>query len=371
MLNLSNRLTSLLCLLLASMAGSALAEDASTPSEVTGASEAQHLLAPAPPEPSELEALAAELGIGESGEAVLLVFSSVPFDVLRIGTRLMAPELPVEGRGVRQLVRELKEGIVAVELASGAQSWEGQVQLLSGAVSLLDVDTLFGSAATEEMPQRQELVFDLFSFYDELDVRGSMADKLAYCAEVLAGPVVGPDRTLVEQACGRFERKVEQERVHEEELQRLVDDPDELVRELLAGGEDEEPELAAQPLLYQTDGTLRVRPRGTIPRVVAGASAFVLGGASVVGAFYWEYRAQQEYLLFRKAEQFGEDTAMTAHFFYAQEHDRQRNAAIAVTTAALSAGIFAAIWQRLEAKRFRKARGELRGSEVGRAGSSK
>jgi len=358
-------------LLLASVAGTAFAEDSSTPSELTGLTESQHPAVPVPPDSSELEALAAELGIGESSEAVLLVFSSVPFDVLRVGTRLMAPELPVEGRGVRQLVRELREGIVAVELASGARSWEGQVQLLSGAVSLLDVDSLFGSAAAGDTPPQQELVFDLFTFYDELDVRGSMADKLSYCAEVLKAPIVGPDRTLVEQACGRFERKVEQERIQEEELQRLVDDPDELVGELLDEGAGEEPELAGQPLLYQADGTLRVRPRGTVPRVVAGASAFVLSGASVAGALYWEYRAQQEYLLFRKAEQFGEDTAMTAHLFYAREHDRQRNAAIAVATAALSAGIFAAIWQRLEAERFRKARAALRGSEVERAGSSR
>jgi hypothetical protein len=272
---------------------------------------------------------------------------------------------------VRQLVRELREGIVAVEVVSGARSWEGQVQLLSGAVSLVDVDSLLGSGVTGDNSPQEEPVFDLFTFYDELDVRSSMVDKLAYCSAVLAAPIDGPDRSLAEQACGRFERKVEQDRVHEEEIQRLVDDPDELVGELLAAGADEDPELAVQPILYKADGTLRVRPRGTLPRVVAGASAFTLSGASLVGAFYWEYRAQQEYLLFRKAEQFGEDTVMTEHFFYSQEHDRRRNAAIAVTTAALSAGIFTAIWQRLEADRFRKARADLRGSESGRSGSSK
>jgi len=369
-LNLPRILTVLFCLLLAGRSGSVLADD-STPLEVPGEPEAQHVPRPVPPDSSELDAIALELGLGGTGEAVLLVFSSAPFDLLRVGTRLMAPELPDKSHGVRQLVRDLKEGIVAVELGAGARSWEGQVQLLSGAVSLVDVDSLLDLPATGESPAVEVPAFDLFAFYDELDARGAMADKLVYCAEVTKALTAGPDRTLVEQACGRFERKVEQDRVRDEEIQRLVEDPDELVGELLADDSEEQPESNLQPVLYQVDGTLRVRPRGTTPRAIVGASAFALSGASLVGSLYWEYRAQQEYQSFRKAEQFGEDTAMTEHFFYSQEHDQRRNAAIAVATAALSAGIFAAIWQRIEGERFRKARAELRGSESGRTGASR
>lgn len=320
---------------------------------------------PMAPSAAELEALATELKLAESGEAVLLVFSSSAFDVLRIGTRLFAPEPPEAKRGVRQTIRELKEGIVSVELAAGERTWEGQVQVLSGVVSLLDVDTLLGGEVSTDGFVAAPPSFDLFVFYDALDMRASMTDKLSYCGEVLAGDLLGSDRTLVQQACGRFERRVEEERTRVEELQRLVEDPDQLAAELAEDGDSDEPAFADQPLLYQADGTLRRRPRGTIVRALAGGSAFALGGGSVVGALYWEYRAQQEYLLFRDAERFGEDTAMTEHFFYTQEHDRRRNGAIAVATAALSAGVFAMIWQRLEAERFRKARAAQRGSKAG------
>lgn len=95
-----------------------------------------------------------------------------------------------------------------------------------------------------------------------------------------------------------------------------------------------------------------------------GGSTLAVGGASIAGALYWEYRAQQEYFLFRKAEQFGEDTVMTEHFFYTQQYDRRRDGAVAVATAAFSAGLFAALWQRFELRRFAKARAQMRGSQT-------
>jgi hypothetical protein len=343
----------------------ALAEEGSGAGGEAPAPVAESVAVLAPPSAAELETLATELKLAEGGESALLVYSSGAFDVLRIGTRLLAPESPEAGRGVRQIVRGLKEGIVSVELATGERSWEGQVQVLSGVVSLLDADILLGGEVRADNSAATNAAFDLFVFYDELDIRNSMTDKLSYCAEVLAGDLLGADRTLVQQACGRFERRVEEEQRRVEELQRLVEDPDQLVAELIDDSHSDEPAFADQPLLYQADGTLRRRPRGTIVRALAGGSAFALAGGSLVGVFYWEYRAQQEYLLFRNAEQFGEDTAMTEHFFYTQEHDRQRNGAIAVATAALTAGVFAMIWQRLEAERFRKARASQRGSKTG------
>ena len=82
----------------------------------------------------------------------------------------------------------------------------------------------------------------------------------------------------------------------------------------------------------------------------------------MAGALYWEYRAQQEYLLFRKAEQFGEDTQMTEHLYYTQQHDVRRNVAIGLGTAAVTSGFVTLVLQKLETERFRKARAALKGS---------
>jgi hypothetical protein len=324
----------------------------------------------APPSEAELLALADELGVTGSAEAVLLVYSRGALEVLRVGARLVAPEPPESGRGARQLVRDLSEGIVAVELAAGGRSWEGQVQVYKGAVNLLDVDTVLltsGSAETEL--QQAAAAFDLFGFYDELDLSTGIEARLAYCTQVLGGTLTGPDRTLVAQVCGRLERKNDEALRREEELARLVGQPDELVEALLEPEIDDESEHPRQLLLYQPDGTLRARPRGTIARGIAGISTVTAAAASIAGAFYWEYRAQQEYLLFRKAEQFGEDTQMTEHLFYTQQHDRRRDAAIGVGTAAITAAVVMMVIEKVEAERFRKARAALVGSAAATRGA--
>jgi hypothetical protein len=316
----------------------------------------------APPSEAELVALADELGVTGGAEAVLLVYTEGALEVLRVGARLVAPEPPQPGLGARQIIRELSEGIVAVELAAGGRSWEGQVQVYKGVVNLLDVDTVLltsGSAETEL--QQAAAAFDLFGFYDELDLSTGIDAKLAYCTQVLAGTLTGPDRTLVGQVCERFERKNDEALRREEELARLVAQPDELEEALAEPQNRDDSEQPHQQLLYQRDGTLRGRPRGTIARSIGGLSSLALGAASVAGAFRSEYQAQQEYLLYRKAEQFGEDTQMTEHLFYTQQHDKRRDAAIGVGTAAITGAVVMLVLQRIEAERFRKARAALKG----------
>jgi len=323
----------------------------------------------AAPTELELQQLAQGLGLEGSDEAVLLVYSAGALELLRVGARIIAPEPPAPGKGLRQLVRGLSEGVVAVELSASGRSWEGQVQVYKAAVTSLDADqVLLTSGSAADASLQAEAAFDLFGFYDELDLRGTVDAKLAYCGEVLESTLAGPDRTLVQQACGRFERKKQEELRREEELKRLVEEPDDLVEALMADPTDDEAEFAVQPVLYRADGTLRVRPRGTAARVVAGSSAFALAGASVAGALYWEYRAQQEYVLFRKAEQFGEDTQMTEHLYYTQQYDVRRDVVIGLGTAALTAGIVSLVLQKVESERHRKARAALKGSAVGGVG---
>jgi len=325
-----------------------------------------------PPSADELSGLAEELGLAGGSEAVLLVYSVGALDVLRVGARLVAPESPEPGKGARQIVRGLSEGIVAIELSAAGRSWEGQIQVYKGAVNLLDADTLLltsGSAASAL--EQAEAAFDLFTFYDELDFRAGVDAKLAYCTEVLAGTLVGPDRTLVARACARFERKKQDELRREEELARLVEHPDALVDALKEADAEDDPESTSQLQLYKPDGTLRTRPRGSIARSVAGASALTTGGASIAGALYWEYRAQQEYLLFRNAEQFGDDTQMTEHLYYTQQHDKRRDAAIGIATTAITAGVVAIVLQKIASERFRKARAAMKGSAEATEGAGR
>jgi len=325
-----------------------------------------------PPSADELSVLSGKLGVTGSSEAVLLVYSGGAVDVLRVGARLVAPEPPEPGKGSRQVVRGLSEGIVAIELSAAGRSWEGQVQVYKGAVSLLDVDTLLLTSGSAESELAQaEAAFDLFTFYDELDFRGGVDSKLAYCTEVLAGTLAGPDRTLVAQACARFDRRKQDEVRREEELSRLLAQPDELVEALKEDGGDDEPERSVQLQLYKPDGTLRSRPRGSIARAIAGASAFTTGGVSIAGALYWEYRAQQEYLLFRNAEQFGDDSQMTEHLYYTQQHDKRRDVAIGVATTAITAGLVAMVFQKLSSERFRKARAAMKGSAEASEGAGR
>ena len=134
------------------------------------------------------------------------------------------------------------------------------------------------------MVEQAESAFNLFTFYDELDVRSGVDAKLAYCTEVLAGILAGPDRTLVTQACARFDRKKKDELRRESELARLVEQPDDLVDALTEDDVEDELEPTGQLQLYKADGTLRSRPRGTIPRSIVGASAFTAGAASLGAA---------------------------------------------------------------------------------------
>tara|TARA_Y100001968_G_scaffold322561_1_gene358831 strand:- start:1502 stop:2608 length:1107 start_codon:yes stop_codon:yes gene_type:complete len=338
-----------------------LASEELTGSELATTTEQSPVASPIAPQESELKALAEELGLAAAGEAALLVFSLQSFDFIRVGTRLLGPGPSDPDGAVRQLVTGLREGVAAVEVVAGSSSWEGQVQLIDGSVALLELGQVLPQVPMVQSQPDASVAFDLFEFYDQLDARGALKTKLEYCAIVLAGDLAGPDRSLVEQACARFERKVEDERLREEELKRLVENPDELVLGLSDGEGAEQPDFSAQPMLYRPDGTVRSRPRGTLARTLVGVSAFVAGGAGLGGALYWELRAQQEYLAFRKAEQFGEDTAMTAHFHYTQEHDRSRNAALGMAGAAITGGVVAVILQKLAAKRFAAAKAAVRG----------
>jgi len=308
--------------------------------------------------PSDPVALAQTLGIVDTDEAVLLVTSSLAVDTLRVGGREIVLPPPTDGEGIYRLVREQREGIVPVVLTRGDIAWEGQVRTFAGQVTVVDADALLGSAeAHSTRPADDE--FDLFGFYDDLDAASSSADKLAYCTEVLARPLGDADRTVVTETCTRLQTAAaaaaaaEIEDESEDLADAFLGDDPQLVQDL------PDPNLGT---LYRRDGRPRLVSRGTPVRLIAVGVGAVSTGIATYSAFFWEYRAEQEYAAFRDAERVGDDALMTRHLFFSRDYDVRRDASIGVAAASLTGTAVAIAIQAIEQRRFRKRRAALEAS---------
>jgi len=316
------------------------------------------------------EALAARLGLEAGVEAVLGFRWTGRLDSAQVGLRRLDLPEAADGQVGVFLVRDLTEGIVPVSVVSGRTSWEGSVRVYRGTVTPLDLDRMLASPDAVEVPvlvEEGDVGFDLFAFYDSLDVIDSGRGRQDHCLSVADGLPDGPDRRLVEQTCKRIERQNAVDDPDSVDLadEALLDDPDLLASSLVVSTVDERSIYRKQSVLYRRDGTRRRLPQGTLVRgVVIGVGiAGVLAGT--VAAVKWEERAQQEYVLARAAERVGDDVERTRRLFYTRGFDRQRDLAIGLGAVSLSSAVVAAIFQKLELQRLQRARSALDGGADG------
>lgn len=306
----------------------------------------------APPNPEDL---AQTLGIVDSDEAVLLIVAVDALDSLTVGGREIVVSPPLEGEGVWRLVREQREGIVGVSISRGDVVWEGQVRTFAGQVTVVDAEVeLSGPQAHTGSVGDDE--FDLFGFYDDLDARRSDEDKLAYCTDVLTRDLGEADRTVVAETCTRLQAALDADAASTAD-----DDSEDLADSLLDHApqyvdDTPDPNLG---MLYRRDGRPRLVARGTPVRLIAVGAGAVGTGIATYSAFFWEFRAEQEYAAYRTAERVGDDEAMTRHLFFTRDYDVRRDASIGIAAACLTGTAVAIAIQAIEQRRFRKQRAAL------------
>jgi hypothetical protein len=310
-----------------------------------------------PPDPAEL---AQTLGIVDTDEAVLLVVAVDAIDSLTVSGRDIVVAPPLEGEGVWRLVRKQREGLISVTLVRGDLVWQGQVRVFAGQVTVVDAELELSSPEARTAPAVDD-EFDLFGFYDDLDTRRSLQDKGSYCAEVLTRSLGEADRTVVAETCSRLEAALAAEaRLTEAES----DDGSDLADALL---EDDPRLVEAAPdpdlgMLYRRDGRPRLVARGTLVRLLAVGGGAVGTSIATYSAFFWEYRAEQEYADYRIAERVGDDAGMTRHLFFSRDYDVRRDASVGIATACLTGTLVAVVLQAAEQKRFRSQRAALEAS---------
>ncbi|HCP48378.1 MAG TPA: hypothetical protein DIU15_20235 [Deltaproteobacteria bacterium] len=306
--------------------------------------------------------LAIQLGIVGSDEAVLGLYWTRALDSVQVGVRRLP--LPASGEAGLFVVRELAEGIVPVSVVSGRTSWEGVVRVYRGTVTSLDLDRVLASPEAVEIPvlsDEGDSGFDLFAFYDSLDVLESGRERQEHCVAVAASLADGPDRRLVEQTCSRIKRKNaadDPDSVEEE----LLDEEGLLTSSLVVTSVEEDSNGRRQGVLYGRDGTRRRSPRGTLARALVMGLGVGGGVAGVIAALKWEERAQAEYVVARASERVGDDVGRSRHLFHTRALDRQRNVAIVVGATAVSCAVVAGVFQQLEQRRLDRAREALKGA---------
>ena len=293
---------------------------------------------------------AAELGIEDSEEAVLFITGASTLDRLVVGAT------EVEDRSPDLLIRELNEGLLSIRVEGGGRAWEGAIRLYRATVTTFDATA---ALASDEAGVLEEAEVDLFVFYDRLDALSSLEGRLAYCRGVLASSPPPPDDALVADACERLARKKELEaQTAAAEDETLSDD--ELDAGLLDEPEEEaERKLAELKRLYRPDGNPRKHPRGTALRWTVSGLGLAGSAAGIGLALHFETQAEQHYLLYRSAERVGDDPAMTRELFLTRDNDRQRDTSLGMAAVCLTTGIVAALFQRLEAKRFERYRASI------------
>ncbi len=299
---------------------------------------------------SMAEEMARTLGIEGTEEAALLVAADAAVDRLQVGVREIVLPPAEDGEQIVRLVREQREGLIAVTVARGELLWEGQVRTLAGEVTVFDLEVALRSPEVKSTAGEE---FDLFAFYDELDAREKDEDQLAWCEATLGRTLSDADRRVVSETCGRIQAALDAEfaePVDEDELsEALLEEPDEAD---LQGGEARR--VTDLELLYRPDGRPRLVARGTLPRVLVAIGTGLGTAASVAAAFDWERRAEEEYVLYRAAERISDDSSMTRHLFFSQRYDRSRDAAIVAGSVLLTATIVTLVLQAAQERSFRK-----------------
>ncbi len=299
------------------------------------------------------EELAKRLGIKGTPEAVILVQAQQDLDSLVVGLRsvVLAP-LP-EGDGFLRLIRGQVEGIVPLRVQRGDVAWEGEVRTLGGRVVPFDAEAALASPeAFSKSLQQARSGFDLFAFYDELDARPALAEKRAHCDATALGLELGPDRTLVQQACANLQESTAPIEVEDDVLaEGDISDALEAARPEPAGGLD--------PVLYRPDGTTRTAPRGTLPRVLGALGSLALSGALAGVAIEQERQAQLLVLDLLEAERQEDDRVASRHLFNARQFDQARDAAIGTAAVAAATGVALLIWQGTEDAAWRAGRDKI------------
>ncbi len=290
------------------------------------------------------------LGLEGTDEAALLITGSEGLEGILLAASPLVPSTHF------LLVRHLTEGLLSLQLESAQRVWEGSVRVYAGQLTTFDAAAALISPESEE---REAAPFDLFDFYDRMDRLSSPVAKLAWCKTILLNPPPAPDDVLVADLCARLQRQAdlaaEESKSHEE-----PDSIRELEEKLLETDESEEDRrLAALEKLYRADGRVRKHAPGTPLRIGVAGVGFAGAAAGVGLALAFEVSAERQYLRYRAAERVGDDPSMTRHLFLTQDFDRRRDGAIGVAVASLTTGIVAALFQRLEAKRFARYRASV------------
>jgi hypothetical protein len=303
--------------------------------------------------PPESLPTASSLGITDTDEAALLISEASGLRQISLG----ASRLEVGPTQI--LVRNLGEGLLSLTLESEEKTWTGSVRVYSGEVTVFNAaGALASTQATLLTPED----FDLFNFYDTMDGLRTLAGKLDFCAKTQLNLPPPPDDALVSDLCGRLQKQAE---LADQQSEQENDDEEDLAEELLDAPEEEaDRRLSQLRKLYRKDGRLRMHPPGTVARVGLAGAGFAGAAIGVGAALQFEIQAEREYLRYREAERIGDDPAMTQHLFVTKNFDRQRDIAIGVGTASLTAGLVSMLLQRLEAKRFKRYRASIEAEET-------
>ena len=321
---------------------------------------------PVAPAVDPAEVLAKELGIAETEEAALVLLD--PEGVVTAIRRGGSPVDLKEARDVARAVwvlRRLPEGMHALVVESEDRVWEGPVQVYRGRVTLQEAQALLRQGIEKGPPAGLDpgMPFDLFTFYDALDARRIVEQKLQFCSAVLETLSGGPDREAVSASCSRLQRTVDQAAAEDEAVAAMEDEGGDL--EALLLGESSADAMRPSPdhrILYRGNGMPRSRPRTTLPSALAAAGGITLGAGLVGTAFLLESKAAVQYIAYREAERMGDDPLMSETLFHTQDFDRQRDLAVGVATLSFTGAAVALVVHQLEKRRFEAARSRIRGN---------
>ncbi|MEE2828592.1 MAG: hypothetical protein VX498_05360 [Myxococcota bacterium] len=307
--------------------------------------------ATSPATPTETESPEGEPAAASKADASIRVLGGTELDQLTVGSQAISE------RGPSILVEQLSEGLVSVRVQRGSLLWEGAVRVYAGQVTDFDAAVALTSAEAVTLGGDE---FDLFAFYDLLDAMKRIDARLAYCSGVLQNPPPAPDDALVADACDRLARKKE---LQEQQAARAVEDPTAVLEEDLLSNSDEEAaerKLKELKRLYRADGRARKHPVGSPSRWVIAGLGFTGTGVGTGLAFYWEVRAEQQFILYRNAERLGDDLALTEQLHQTRNFDQLRNSSVGIAAVCLTTGIVATIIQRLEQQRFDRYKASLK-----------
>lgn len=304
----------------------------------------------------EPEALAEQLGIVGTAEAVVLVVADEDLDLLVIGLREVVLAPLKDGSRFVRVVRGQVDGILPLRVERGDLLWEGELRTLAAHVTVFDAGAALASPEARGLARDRALHgFDLYGFFGELDALSSKAERRAHCDAVKGALPPGPNRGLVVQACANVDTMTGPPVAEEEEPPEIEDeDVDEALVQVPTVKPP--PSTGRDPVLYRRDGLTRQSPRGSAPRLVVAGSGLALAAGLTVRAFELEVEAERLYVTYREAERVGDDLLVSQHLFDIRHLDRQRDAAIASGSVGLVTSVAMLVWQGIEEHLFAVAR---------------